>query len=203
MSLPLLLRSGLTIPNAVSLLRLALVPVFVLLSVRGEFKLALAVFLAAALTDALDGYLARKLNQRSQLGAVLDPAADKIMMVFGFLTYTLHSAILYPLPAWLTFVIFARDVTIVFFAYLLYTRIQVRRFPPSLAGKISTVTQAVTLALIVFLNAFPQSGQQLAPWLFRAALLITLYSAADYVRKGEVMLRRGLGSSSLPDGAGS
>lgn len=184
-------HGALTIPNAISLLRLLAVPVFLYLSSLGEFKLAFFLIVAAALTDALDGWLARKLNQRSAFGAILDPAADKVMVVLGYLMYTLDPGIPYRLPVWLTFTIFTRDITIVFFAYLLYTRIQVKRFPPTISGKISTVVQALTLAAIVAVNAFPALGSRPIEILFRVALIAALYSAFDYLRRADLMLNSG------------
>ena len=184
-------RRVITVPNLLTLVRLLLIPVFFVYSVRGEFRLALAVFVTAALTDVLDGYIARKLNQRSQVGAVLDPAADKILMIVGFITYTLHDAVVYPLPGWLTFTIFTRDATIVFFAYLLFTRMQIRRFPPTIAGKISTVTQAVALSVVILINAFPSPAwRRFGELLFRAALVATLYSSAGYLLRADAMLRK-------------
>ena len=96
------------------------------------FLAAFVLFITAALTDIFDGVIARRLNQRSRLGAILDPAADKIMLVFGYLYYTLAPNVtLIRIPGWLTFVVFIRDFLIMMFAYLLYTRVQVTRFPPS------------------------------------------------------------------------
>src|SRR5436189_5443239 len=74
-----------TIPNILTLGRLIAVPVFIVASFGGHFMFAFVLFVVAALTDIVDGFIARRLNQRSKLGALLDPAADKIMMVAGFL----------------------------------------------------------------------------------------------------------------------
>ena len=178
----------LTVPNALTLLRLFAVPVFLFASFRGEYRLAFFIFVAAAFTDVLDGLIARRFNQRSRLGAILDPAADKTMMIGGYLFFTLRQGLPLGIPAWLTFTVFIRDFMIITFAYLLYTRIHVRRFPPSWAGKVSTVLQAVTLGAAIEVNAF---GPALLPFLeilFRIALLATLFSAWDYLRKGKAMI---------------
>ena len=179
----------LTIPNILTLLRLFLVPWFIVASFRGNFMLAFVLFVTAAVTDIFDGMIARRLNQRSKLGALLDPAADKTMMIAGYLFYTLHAgAGLVRIPFWLTFTVFVRDVGIVLFAYLLYTRVDVRRFPPSPAGKATTVTQAVTLAATIAVNAFMPRQVWLAEVLFRIALVITLFSSWDYLRRAERLL---------------
>jgi cardiolipin synthase len=178
----------LKIPNALTLLRLLLIPVFLVASFRGMFVAALVLFVTAAVTDIFDGLIARRLNQRSRLGAILDPAADKMMLVFGYLYYTLAPNVALRIPAWLTFTVFVRDVLIAMFAYLLYTRVQVKRFPPSIAGKTSTVLQAVTLGLVILVNAFAPGLVWLAELMFRVALLITLISGSGYVRRARLML---------------
>jgi cardiolipin synthase len=178
-----------TIPNVLTILRLIAVPVFILASLRGNFVAAFILFVAAAFTDMFDGMIARRFNQRSRLGAILDPAADKTMLVCGYLFYTLYDNVpLVRIPAWLTFAVFVRDFLIIFFAYLLWTRVQVKRFPPSWAGKTSTVLQAATLGVVIGVNAFVPSLLWLAELMFRIALIITLYSGWDYMRRAKRML---------------
>jgi len=178
----------LNIPNTLTLLRLLMVPAFLVASFRGMFLAAFVLFVTAAATDVFDGMIARRLNQRSRLGAILDPAADKTMMVCGYLYYTLATNVGERIPSWLTFTVFARDFLIVLFAYLLYTRVHVKRFPPSAAGKTSTVLQAFTLGTVIGVNAFVPSMVWLAELMFRLALLITLISGGDYIRRAKRML---------------
>lgn len=183
----------LNVPNALTLFRLILVPFFLVVSMRSMWTLAFALFVTAAVTDIFDGLIARRFNQRSRLGAILDPAADKTMMVCGYLYYTVTNKLpLVALPVWLTFVVFVRDFLIICFAYLLYTRVHVKRFPPSWAGKASTMLQAATLATVIAVNAFLPGFLPLAEVLFRVALLMTLYSAWDYLRRGRQLLEEGL-----------
>src|SRR5690349_11869820 len=105
---------------------------------RQMYTVACVLFVTAAVTDVLDGWLARKLNVKSRLGALLDPAADKTLMICGFLYYTFARNLPnLAIPGWLTFTVFIRDVLIVFMAYLMYTRVRIKRFPPSVPGKIS------------------------------------------------------------------
>ena len=178
-----------TIPNILSLIRLASIPLFVWLSVKGHFAAAFFFFVGAALTDALDGWIARRFNQRSRLGTYLDPAADKTMLVTTYVVYTMPSIGEYRLPFWLTFTIFLRDITIVMFAYLLYTRIHVKRFPPNVAGKVSTTVQIVALAATIGANMFLEPLVAPLLWTFhRAALVITLVSGFLYIRKWERVL---------------
>jgi cardiolipin synthase (CMP-forming) len=178
----------LTIPNILTLARLVAVPVFLWASFDGRFMLAFVLFISAALTDLFDGFIARAFNQRSRLGALLDPAADKVIMICGYLFYTLHPSVQHPIPAWLTFTTFIRDFFILFVVYLLYTRVHVKRFPPSWAGKTSTVAQAITLGAAVGVNASLPQLQTVVDFFFRATLVITLYSGWDYLMRGRRLL---------------
>src|SRR4051812_19946336 len=139
----------LTVPNLLTLLRLLLIPFFIYASVKDAFTVAFILFVSAAVTDILDGFIARRFNQRSRIGALLDPAADKMMLVCGYVFYTFDATVPTRIPGWMTFTVFIRDFVIVVFAYLLYTRVNVKRFPPSWLGKTSTVMQAATLAAAV------------------------------------------------------
>ncbi|HEX3583726.1 MAG TPA: CDP-alcohol phosphatidyltransferase family protein [Thermoanaerobaculia bacterium] len=181
------------VPNALTIFRIFLVPFFLVASMRSMWTLAFGLFVTAAVTDILDGLIARRFNQRSRLGAILDPAADKTMMVCGYFFYTVTDKLpVVALPVWLTFVVFVRDFLIICFAYLMYTRVQVKRFPPSWAGKASTVLQAGTLAALIAVNGFLPRLLPFAEILFHVALLVTLYSSWDYMRRGRRLLEEGL-----------
>ena len=178
------------IPNILTIARLLLVPCFLGASTKGMFVVAFVIFVTAAVTDILDGMIARRLNVKSRLGALLDPAADKTLMVCGFLYYTFGDNVTrLALPGWLTFTVFIRDFLIACFAYLMYTRIHITRFPPTAAGKASTVIQAVTLAATIAVNAFLPQLRVFAEMLFRLSLLMTLFSGWGYMRRASLMLR--------------
>jgi cardiolipin synthase len=143
--------------------------------------------------------IARRLNVKSRLGALLDPAADKTLMVCGFLYYTFAKDLpRVTIPGWLTFTVFIRDFLIAFFAYLMYTRVQINRFPPSIAGKTSTVLQAVTLAATIAGNAFLPQVLPLAQFLFPASLFMTLYSAWGYMRRADRLVNLQVRSELAP-----
>ena len=176
----------LNIPNALTLLRFALVPFFLAASFRGMYATAFVLFIGAAVTDILDGWIARRLNMRSRIGAILDPAADKLMVICGFLFYTFSDQLpVVRIPGWLTFTVFIRDFLIVAFAYLLYTRMNIKRFPPLWPGKISTVLQASTVAVAIGVNGFQPQFVWLAELLFRVSLLMTLFSGWYYMRRAQ------------------
>jgi cardiolipin synthase len=178
-----------TIPNIISLARLLLVPCFIFASMRGMYTTAFVLFVSAAVTDSLDGMVARRWNMRSTLGAVLDPAADKILMVCGFLYYTFaHTVPDVRIPGWLTFSVFIRDFLIVTFAYLMYTRVHVSRFPPTALGKSSTVLQAIALGATIAANAFLPVLIPAMPIIFRASMLMTLISGWHYMYRARRIL---------------
>jgi len=185
-----------TVPNGLTAARFVAIPFFIAATLSGRFNLAFALFVGAGITDIFDGYIARRLNQKSSLGAFLDPAADKIMMFTAYILYTFRTVIEDRIPVWLTLTIFMRDILIVFFAYLLYTRINVRRFPPSIAGKVSTVSQVTMVAAVIAANgAVRIIADPLLPLLIPAALILTLLSGFDYLRRARSLLDEAFGGA--------
>jgi cardiolipin synthase len=177
------------IPNILTILRLLLVPCFLGASMQGMYTVAFVLFVSAAVTDVLDGWIARRFNVRSRFGAIMDPAADKTLMVCGFIYYTFASSLpVLGIPGWLTFTVFIRDFLIAMFAYLMYTRIHVTRFPPSVAGKVSTVLQAVTLATAIGTNAGLPVPRAAVGLLFQASLVMTLFSGWGYMRRAALLV---------------
>lgn len=186
------------LPNILTAARFVLVPCFLLASMRHFFTVALVLFVTAAVTDILDGMIARRMNLRSRLGALLDPAADKTLMVCGFLYFTFARDLRFAIPGWLTFAVLIRDFLIVFTAYLMYTRVRITRFPPSIAGKASTVLQAIVVAVVVAVNAFLPGLARVVEVLFRVSLLITLYSGWGYLRRAALLLREQQNENAVP-----
>src|SRR5258705_709729 len=150
-----------TIPNILTILRMALVPVFVSLLFYGRFLTALAVFIIAGITDGLDGLLARRFNQKSQLGTILDPIADKLLLVTAYIVLSLPQISPnpiprhFPVPFWVTAAVISRDVFIVIGAAAINMVTGFQKFRPSLLGKINTTVQIISLALILIAASFP------------------------------------------------
>ncbi len=146
------MTSVLTVANLLTILRLVLIPVFVTAIFYNRFLIALAVFFIAALTDGLDGLVARAFNQKTPLGEILDPMADKLLLVTSFIVLTLPGyTILPPLPFWLTITVISRDLFIVLGALVINMTTGLNRFPPSIPGKLNTLVQVVTV--VTFLTA--------------------------------------------------
>jgi cardiolipin synthase (CMP-forming) len=145
-----------TIPNLLSLLRMGLIPLFVILVVNGDLRKALLVFVVAGVTDALDGFIARFWHQQSPLGAYLDPIADKLLLTTAYVMLSIpslnHGT---RIPAWITTLVIARDVLMVSVALGLYLAEGIKRFPPSVLSKINTILQVAAVVLVLVSGAFP------------------------------------------------
>ena len=142
-----------TVPNQITLLRLGFLPFFLILISYEHYRWALLVLILAALSDACDGLIARKFNQRSSLGAFLDPIADKLLMTAALVVLSLPDhpasfptfALLNRFPILLTILTISRDVLIVLIALVIHLATGLTRFPPTLYGKNTTVVQVVTV----------------------------------------------------------
>jgi cardiolipin synthase (CMP-forming) len=174
--------TALTPANQLTLLRVLLIPAFVILVVYGYLGWALLVFAAAGLTDALDGLLARWWRQKTSLGAWLDPAADKLLLVTTFIVLTLPGLGLENrLPIWLTVLIISRDVVIVVTVAIVNLAVGPRTFRPSIYGKIATATYILTAVVAMLFNylGYHSVIVDIAIW---ASLAITLVSGLHYIR---------------------
>lgn len=175
------------IPLVLTLIRIAASPVLVWLLVKARYREALALALVAGVTDWFDGYAARKLGVSGRIGVILDPLADKLMLVTLFCAL----AWLQLVPAWMFALVMGRDLVIVIGALLLRIFRSYTRFLPSTLGKVSTFFQIVLVLLVLVEAAFPY---RFVRWLAVLALilsaLVTALSGIDYVRRGIQMTRR-------------
>ncbi|MBM3284267.1 MAG: CDP-alcohol phosphatidyltransferase family protein [Candidatus Aminicenantes bacterium] len=192
----------LTLPNLLTLTRLALVPVFLITILRRNVLGAFLVFSLAGLTDFLDGMIARLFDVRTRIGTFLDPMADKLLLSTAFILLTLPglsspSAI----PLWLTASVLGRDLLIVSGAWVIYRSRGYKNFLPSLLGKISTVFQVATVFVVLLSNCIRKEGwgegflsSLTSPSVLSAFFLLTLISTVlsgmHYVFKGAVIFFR-------------
>ena len=171
---------NLTVANQLTLLRIILIPAFVLLVVYGQLGAALTVFIVAGVTDALDGLIARLAGQGTSLGAWLDPMADKRLLVSTFIVLTVPSIPLANhLPLWLTITVISRDIVIVGVVAIVNLAVGPRTFRPSLLGKAATAAFILTSVVIMYFNYEGETSVlvTLGIWL---SLVLTLVSATDY-----------------------
>ncbi len=187
-----------TIPTLLTLSRFALVPIFVGLFLHGEYKKAFFVFVAAGITDFLDGYIARKFNMRSTLGSMLDPLADKFLMLLSFIMLSQLNYIEW----WITYLVIGRDLGIVLCALILLLMRVRLYFKPTLISKINTTAQIVLLALaflkVFFIqqaaythSIFAKMVEQALPLVTLITALLTLITAGQYAYIGYKFLRYG------------
>ena len=173
--------TALTPANQLTLLRMLLIPAFVILVVYGHLGWALVVFATAGITDGLDGLIARRSGQRTRLGAWLDPMADKLLLVTTFVVLTLPGlGLANRLPIWLTVLIISRDVVIVLTVAIVNLAIGPRTFRPSVFGKIATATYIVTAVMTMLFNYLRYRSVVVDVFVY-ASLAITLVSSLHYI----------------------
>jgi len=137
----------LTVPNQLTFLRLGFLPFFIISIHYRRYDIALAVLIIAALTDGLDGLLARSLNQRTALGAYLDPIADKLLLSSSFVVLALNRKISW----WLAILVLSRDVLLLTSAAVILVVAGYRLFQPSIYGKLTTALQIMLVFAVVLL----------------------------------------------------
>jgi cardiolipin synthase len=176
-----------TVPNLLTVFRMVLIPVFVSLLFYQRFGLALGVFVLAGITDSLDGLLARRFNQKSQLGTILDPIADKLMLVTAFVVLSMRSVFPQPVPShlpipfWVTVAVISRDVFILVGAAAINVVTGFRGFRPSMLGKINTVIQISAIGIIMFAASVPYGTGYYLPTLYATVFAFAILSGAHYV----------------------
>ena len=166
----------LNIPNTLTILRILLIPVIVGFLVYDYFDFALVTLLIAALTDMLDGSIARMANQKTEFGAYLDPLADKLLLMTTFITFSLLDMV----PVWSVIVVVSRDAILLtgtLLARLTNTKINAS---PSLLGKATTVFQLVYIILVLVLFSYQFDPASLTPLLYAMSIL-TVASGLHYI----------------------
>lgn len=167
------------IPNSLTILRILLIPVYVGFMTYGRYGAALVTLLCAGLTDALDGLIARKTNQRTKLGEILDPLADKLLLTSSFLTL----AVLHLVPSWVVIVVVSRDVMLLLGTAVAHVTNSSIDITPTWIGKGTTLFQLAYVGLVGFTV---WHGSQ-PRFLFSLLLLMvsfTLASGLHYLYRG-------------------
>jgi cardiolipin synthase (CMP-forming) len=187
----------LTYANQLTILRMIFIPFIVLFLIYGHPKAATLIFILAAITDGLDGLLARKFQQKTVLGSYLDPIADKLLLTATFVTLTVPSLPLpVHIPIWLTVLTITRDVLIALIALIIHLRTGHSRFPPSLLGKCTTAMQLLTVGICMLSSFYGEFGMKVFPWVVFSALFFTVTSGMHYFYRTMKLL----GSYSLMEG---
>ena len=173
-----MLRQLRSAPNLLTLMRLLFVPFVVVEIQQQNYRLALVIFVAAGVTDLLDGLLARLLQQKTTLGQYLDPIADKLLLSTMFLMLSIGHIIRWPV----TILVFSRDIIILIVCTLLYATGTMKVFRPTWFGKANTAAQiaSVPLALLYKILGTPNS-LTLMRWSLRITVALTVVSGVHYV----------------------
>jgi cardiolipin synthase len=175
------MMKNLTAANQLTILRIVLIPAFVILLVYGFRGWALIVFLLAGLTDLLDGLIARSTGQHTELGAWLDPVADKLLLVTMFIVLTLPEiGSANRLPLWFTILVISRDIGIVATVAVFNLAVGPRTFRPSIFGKIATATYILTGLVTMYFNYLDRTSAVVTGFIY-ASLVITFISAGHYL----------------------
>ena len=171
--------NGMNLPNSITLVRIILIPFFIDFMIYGYYRPALLVFVTACLTDALDGTIARLTNSKTELGAFLDPMADKLLIVSSFVTL----AILAKIPVWLVIIVVSRDIILTLGGMVIYFTGKSLTIKPSILGKATTFLQFLVVTLTLVLVAYGIKPEFLkgAYW---ATAGFTIASGIQYVLRG-------------------
>lgn len=175
----------LTIPNLLTFVRMGLIPVFATLLVYGRETSALVVFTIAGISDGVDGFIARRMKQQSELGTIIDPIADKLLMTTAFVMLTIPGLLdpghHLPVPFWVTAAVIGRDILIVAVAMAITIMTGFRGFQPSWLGKASTFVQVAAVILILFAAVFPQLKGIYLPTTYAIVTLFAVLSGIHYI----------------------
>ncbi len=167
------------LPNALTVIRIILIPVFITAVIYKKYQHALFLFVLAAVTDLLDGYIARVTDQKTALGTFLDPLADKLLLTSSFILFSFKAWI----PLWLTIIVISRDVIVIIGWLLLYMITHDVRIDPVLLGKTAIAFQLLTLAVILLSVNMPSITIP-REFLFVITAALTVLSGLQYVYKG-------------------
>lgn len=175
-----------TVPNILTVARMVMIPAFVSLLFYGRFGWALIVFVAAGVSDALDGFIARALNQKSHVGTILDPIADKLLLVSSFVVLSLHTVFPQPLsrhlpiPFWVTACVLSRDIFIIVGAIAINIVTGFNGFRPTLLGKISTFVQIIAILLVLVCAREPRLSGYVLPTTYFIVAFLAVASGVHY-----------------------
>jgi cardiolipin synthase len=172
-------QKAVSIPNILTLLRILLIPLLVIFLIKGMMYQALLVFAVAGVTDGLDGFIARYFNQRTELGAYLDPIADKLLLMSGYVTMAAMALV----PAWLSVIVISRDVIIVMGLMVLRLVGVGYEIRPTMISKFTTLVQLLTIFLVLLDTIFHNLDRLCASFFWFSAVL-TVISGLHYVYKG-------------------
>jgi len=185
MSDPQISTKVLTLPNILTFLRIALIPVFAIFLVYNRAGWALVVFTIAGVSDGIDGFIARRMKQESELGTIIDPVADKLLMTTAFIMLTIPGMLEpgrhLPVPFWVTAAVIGRDIAIIAVAGAINVMTGFRGFKPSWLGKASTFVQVTGVILILIAAVYPDLRGFYLPTVYTTVAAFAVFSGIHYI----------------------
>jgi cardiolipin synthase len=189
---------GLTLANVLTMLRMVVIPFFIMAMGYNRSGWALLLFVLAGVTDLLDGLIARVWKQQTVLGAILDPMADKLLLTAAFVMLAIPDgtkvfpelALVNRIPIFVVIIAISRDVFISLIALVMYMTMGMTRFPPSLPGKVTTAVNVTTICILLFGNYLGQELIVLGPLMIWLSLAVTLVSGFHYIYLATVIANR-------------
>jgi cardiolipin synthase len=173
------------LPNTLTILRVLLIPIFVILIMNHSFCWALITFAIAGITDGLDGLLARLTRQKTELGAFLDPIADKLLLISAYLTL----AIVEVLPGWLSVIVITRDILIMLGILVIMLISHPPKIHPSFISKVTTTFQIITVLLALLTGNGPLL-KRLTDAVIYGTTFLTILSGIHYIYLGTRILNQ-------------
>ncbi len=172
-----------TLANKISIVRIILIPFFITAVAYSRLDLALFVFAGAVISDGVDGFIARTLKQQTQLGTILDPIADKLLLTSAYICLSMVGSIPQHLrlPPYVPIIVISRDVIIVIGSIMVYVVKGYIKISPSLVGKVTTFFQMITIVCILVKFDYSRI-------VWNATIVLTIISGLDYVMKGSKLL---------------
>ncbi|MFH1665439.1 MAG: CDP-alcohol phosphatidyltransferase family protein [Candidatus Omnitrophota bacterium] len=165
--------------NRLTICRIVLVPVFIMAVFYQRLNIALVIFIAATVTDGLDGYIARARKEKTRLGAIMDPIADKMLIGSAFISFSLVSGLpsYLKMPVYVPIIVISRDVIILMGAVVIYLLAGKIDIKPTITGKITTFFQMFTIIAVLLRFIF-------SSWMWNITVVLTVISGLDYIRIG-------------------
>lgn len=170
----------LNLPNSLTIARIVIIPLFIIAVIYKRYDYALYMFIVAALTDTLDGFIARLTNQKTALGTFLDPLADKFLLITSFIIFSMNGW----LPKWLTITVISRDVIVITGWVLVYLITHTSNVKPTATGKAAIAMQLILLCYVLLdinVGFLPNDIQKVLIWLTAA---LTIISGLHYIYRG-------------------
>jgi len=170
----------LNLPNSLTIARIVIIPLFIIAVIYKRYDYALYMFIVAALTDTLDGFIARLTNQKTALGTFLDPLADKFLLITSFIVFSMNGW----LPKWLTITVISRDVIVITGWVLVYLITHTSNVKPTVTGKAAIAMQLILLCYVLLdinVGFLPNDIQNVLIWLTAA---LTIISGLHYIYRG-------------------